>query len=169
MTADPGLSSFKEEKQAQQSQPSGHGESDSAWLFPTIITLGPITVNGKSNPREVICLTTSSPSPRSQTPVWERTSPKLLFRSWSGRNGVSRTDVPKQEFGNERTANRIRANSFALQRPALAVLVVQQLVGGAVVGELHARPVPFQLLAGLDGGVAQQDRLGEHAGVAEVA
>src|SRR5262249_21699464 len=44
--------------------------------------------------------------PRSQTPVWERTSAKLRFvlpRSLGrqARNRVSPKGVPKQEFGNE--------------------------------------------------------------------
>src|SRR5262245_29493089 len=48
--------------------------------------------------------------PRSQTPVWERRSPKLRFVSASvtGRNGVSEEGVPKREFGNEGTSRLIR-------------------------------------------------------------
>src|SRR6266403_824659 len=54
-------------------------------------------------------MTETGPSPRSQTPVWERPAAKLLFREAVGtveraRNGVSRARVPKQEFGNEEQA-----------------------------------------------------------------
>src|SRR5258708_1155200 len=57
---------------------------------------------------------TGSLDPRSQTPVWERSFAKLLFRVGINRGGgmpvpnrhgretgVSRMSVPKQEFGNE--------------------------------------------------------------------
>src|SRR4051812_18923600 len=55
-----------------------------------------------------------------------------------------------------------------LQRPALAVLALEEVVGFTQVCDLELGAVPFELLAaGLDGDVAEQDELGQHAGVVE--
>ncbi len=57
-----------------------------------------------------------------------------------------------------------------LQRPRLAVLAFEPLVGIRGVGELQVRTVPLQLPALLaDGDIAEQDEFGQQAGVIEIA
>src|SRR5882672_1484925 len=53
--------------------------------------------------------------------------------------------------------------------PALPVLALDVLVRLRAVGGLHVGAVPFELLARAEGGDPDEDRLGEGAGVGEVA
>src|SRR5688500_18114523 len=55
------------------------------------------------------------------------------------------------------------------QRPPLAVLAAEVLLGLGRVGELHVLRVPLQPLAGAERDVAEVVGLGQRAGVAEVA
>src|SRR5262249_2074737 len=67
--------------------------------------------------------------PRSQTPVWERSSRNSVSRPHPirGRNSVSEPGVPKQEFGNQRRSGCERRRSKTLVRCRVGNRSVQEL------------------------------------------
>src|SRR5207237_1269541 len=63
------------------------------------------------------------PSPRSQTPVWERAVFETPFRAVrQERNGVSKTGVPKQEFGNEEVWGAPATGTSPMQKTQIRIV-----------------------------------------------